>query len=229
MSAAMVLEIQSNFSGDPINGTAKANANGIGRFAASRANMSPALAAGPGIGDLALISRHAAAEVRDQLSGRHLAAWVCVGGGLIRSEKPDAPVVAAKGAFRANVIGELLVAHGDQEPEQVCGAVEIVLSQGGADKEAGEDRLGDVGGIKNASQTGIGEADAGGPLDGRLVLFHQLPGGFFVPVANPADQFLEGAFVHRLAHRTGKKSTNAYEFYTHGPGGIAGKWMHCQV
>src|SRR5205085_5715763 len=99
----------------------------------------------------------------------------------------DQAVVTAGGLVLAGLVEQLVAGHGGQQAQQLIGRVEVVLAAGGADEEAEQDRLADVHRVTGAAQAGVGETEADGPADGRLVAADQLGGSRLVAAADPAN------------------------------------------
>ena len=95
----------------------------------------------------------------------------------------------------AGLVSDLVAGDAHQQLQQLLGLVQVILAGGGPDEEVGQHRLADVRRIQEAPQLRVGQADADGDADGRLVAAHQLRRRRPVPGAHPADEVAEGNVV----------------------------------
>src|SRR5262249_53884128 len=96
------------------------------------------------------------------------------------------------GRVLARLVDDLVVGHDGQEAEELLRPVDLVLPQGGADEEAGEDGLADVGGVEQTAEAGVVELNADGAADGGLVATDEGHGRVLVSAADELDEFREG-------------------------------------
>src|SRR5262249_22771916 len=102
----------------------------------------------------------------------------------------------------AHLVDDLAPAHRHEELQELFGRVEVELSQGGADEEAGENRLADVHRVEQPLQVGRPQPDAGHAPDGGLVAAHQLRRRPVVAGPHALDEVPDARFVcHRPPRR----------------------------
>jgi hypothetical protein len=99
--------------------------------------------------------------------------------------------VAALGAVAARLRGHFFPGHAQQQFQQVVGAVQLVLPCGGAEEEAGQDRLADVGGVEHAVEVRIVESPPHLDADDRLELPDQLDRGLGLTGPDAAEQVVK--------------------------------------
>src|SRR5262249_35473214 len=113
---------------------------------------------------------------------------------------PGAAVIPAQGVLLAGLRRQLVPGHRRQQLQHLLGGLQLVLARGGPDEEAPQDRLADVHRVEQVPHLRVGQPEAHGAADRRLVAADQLGRRLLVPGADAADQLLEGrGFGHRPA------------------------------
>ena len=136
-----------------------------------------------------------------------------------------AAAAAAVGPQPPHLPEQLVTGHGRQQTHQPAGRVEVILPGGGADEEAGPDRLADVHGIEEAAKIGVGQAGPDRPAHGRPVVLDQLRLGGIVAAPHSADEVMKGMVRrHRRTPRTGRRTCSL--FVPAAPGAIKRNFLH---
>src|SRR4051794_5708945 len=104
-------------------------------------------------------------------------------------------MIAPRRLLFAGVVDQLLPAHGGQQSQQLRRLLDLVLAEGSADEEAGEDRLADIHRVEQASEAGIDQTDTRFAADRRFVEPDELPRRLLIPGPDASDEIVKGALL----------------------------------
>ena len=156
----------------------------------------------PAVGQVALVRGESPEQVGQQLFGRGDGDRPRVGVGdeagrvAVLHHPADGPLQLA---VLADLDGQLVAGHFDQQADQLARLGQVELAGRGADEEAGQDRLAHVHRIELAAEAGVGQADADGDPHGPLVPADEFGRRVRVPAADAGDPVGERRLVVRHA------------------------------
>src|SRR5207253_11388830 len=160
--SSMILLFQSQLVRDAVEATGQPFAQGLGAAADFGSDFRPRAPLGTPVRQAALLVGQPATHFLQQVLPRQPAAWT----GFRRRQAGEQRVDCGAGSLAPlDVIGtacadQFVSGHGDQEPQELDRALEVVLAGSSADEETGEDTLADVRRIQDAAHARVAQPEA---------------------------------------------------------------------
>src|SRR5439155_24394128 len=202
--------VEPQLSRDAIHGACQLFSQSFRRPAKLRGDVGPRRPLAASLSHLPFLLRHAISEFLKQLrSNRQIAgSWTgrdCFE--FVLTVGVDPAVIARLAVHLANFADELVPGHGHEEFNELLRLFKLILTQGGANEKAGQNRLANIDGVEIPAQARIAQPQSNLAADFRLIQANQLRRGLLIPGADALHKRKKRRFVHGSPdHRSGDYS-----------------------
>src|SRR5262249_14488813 len=152
--------LQTDLAGDPVEGSSELPAPGLRGTAELGGDLGPLSSLGAEVGNSQFLGRQPAAQLGEQFSAGGDPAPARLGGGRFVTWHlgPDlASLIAPSRPLPARLVSDLVARNGHEQPDELLGPLELVLTGRGAKEKARQDRLAEVHRIENSPQPRVGQ------------------------------------------------------------------------